>query len=89
MHFGDYFFKNAQKSNKLTIFDHFPINWEITSFFNFTAFFAKLIPKMHEITSYFYDKRNLLTQNIWSHGTPLGYLGPGSLKRYAKKISRA
>ena len=33
---------------------------------------------MNEITSYFYDERKILMQKIWSLGTPLGYLGPGS-----------
>ena len=33
---------------------------------------------MHKITSDFYDMRKILTKFFWSHGTPLGYLGPGS-----------
>ena len=34
--------------------------------------------KVHKITSYFYDKRKILNQKFWSHGTPLGSMGPGS-----------
>ena len=36
--------------------------------------------KVHKITSYFYDKRKILNQKFWSHGTPLGSMGPGSQK---------
>ena len=32
--------------------------------------------KVHKIASYFYDKRKILNQKFWSHGTPLGSLGP-------------
>ena len=34
--------------------------------------------KVHKITSYFYDTRKFLRQKFWSHGTPLGSMGPGS-----------
>ena len=34
--------------------------------------------KVHNITSYFYDTRKILNQKFWSHGTPLGSMGPGS-----------
>ena len=33
---------------------------------------------MYKVTSDFYDMRKFLTENFWSHGTPLGYLGVGS-----------
>ena len=33
---------------------------------------------MHKITSFEDDERKILTQKFWSHGTSLGYLGPGS-----------
>ena len=33
---------------------------------------------MYKITSDYYDLRKILTKNFWSHGTPLGYLGPES-----------
>ena len=33
---------------------------------------------MYKVTSDFYDMRKFLTENFWSHGTPLGYLGAGS-----------
>ena len=32
--------------------------------------------KVHKITSYFYHMTKFLRPKIWSHGTPLGYLGP-------------
>ena len=33
---------------------------------------------MHKISSFENEKRKILTQKFWSHGTSLGYLGPGS-----------
>ena len=35
---------------------------------------------MHKIRSYEDDMRNFLSQKLWSLGTPLGSLGPGSQK---------
>ena len=35
---------------------------------------------MHEITSFEDDMRKFLSQNFWSHGTPLGSLGPLSFE---------
>ena len=50
----------------------------MTCFPQFSAFLAKQIHKMHKITSDFYDMRKILTKKIWSQGTYLGSLGPGS-----------
>ena len=50
----------------------------MTCLSHFSTFFAKRIPKMHKITSNFYDMRKILTKIFQSHGTPLGYLGAGS-----------
>ena len=36
--------------------------------------------KVHKITSYFYDMRKFLRPKFWSHGTPLGSLGPLSFE---------
>ena len=36
--------------------------------------------KVHKITSYFYDKRIFLKPKFWSHGKPLGSLGPLSFE---------
>ena len=58
---------------------HLKGSWQnFTSFSCFSAFFDKHIHKMHKITSYIYDLRKILTKKIWSQGTPLGSLGPGS-----------
>ena len=58
---------------------HLKGSWQnFTSFSCFWAFFDKHIHKMHKITSYIYDLRKILTKKIWSQGTPLGSLGPGS-----------
>ena len=35
---------------------------------------------MYKITSLEDGKRKILRQKFWSHGTPLGYLGPVSLE---------
>ena len=43
-----------------------------------SAFVAQQIAKMHKITSFEDDMRKFLRQKFWSHGTPLGYLGPVS-----------
>ena len=56
-------------------------NWsKITLVLNFSAFSAKVTHKTHKITSLEDDMRKILTQKFWSHGTPLGYLGPVSQK---------
>ena len=58
---------------------HLKGSWQnFTSFSCFSAFFDKHIHKMHKITSYIYDLIKILTKKIWSQGTPLGSLGPGS-----------
>ena len=49
-------------------------------FWDFSAFFAKPIPKIHKIRSYEDDMRKFLTQKFWSLGTSLGSLGSGSQK---------
>ena len=40
------------------------------------AFLAQPIHKTHKIGSLEDDMRKILDQNFWSHGTPLGSLGP-------------
>ena len=41
-----------------------------------SAFFAKQTAKIHKITTFEDDMRKFLRQKFWSHGTPLGSLGP-------------
>ena len=50
----------------------------ISFFSNETSNFVKTMGKSHKITSYLYDKSKILGPKIWSQGTNLGYLGPGS-----------
>ena len=51
---------------------------KMTRFFYFSLYFAKEIHKMYKITFDFHDMRKILKKFFWSHGTRLGYLGPGS-----------
>ena len=44
--------------------------------------------KVHKITSYFHDNRIFLRPKNWSHGTPLGYLGPVSQKALTLRFPR-
>ena len=53
---------------------------KIGLFSHFSSFSAKEIHKTHKITSLEDDMRKILSQKFWSHGTPLGYLGPVSQK---------
>ena len=57
-------------------------------FSHFSPFFAKQTHKMYKVTSDFYDMRKFLTENFWSHGTPLGYLGAGSQEAPGLGFSR-
>ena len=43
---------------------------------------------MHEITSLEDDMRKILSPKIWSQGTPLGSLGPLSLKDPDQRFSK-
>ena len=82
MHFLDLFSKKCRKTGKMGQIVPFSFKWGnvliLTRFSHFSAFFAKQIQKTHKITSYFYDVRIILMEKFWSHGTPLGSLGPGS-----------
>ena len=49
-------------------------------FIVFHIFFAKQTAKMHKIASFEDDMRKILRPKIWSQGTPLGSMGPLSLK---------
>ena len=52
-------------------------------FISFLTLTGQNIPNRHKITSDFYDKRIFLSQKFWSHGTLLGYPGPGSQNPHA------
>ena len=43
-----------------------------------TSYYAISMKKSHKITFYFHIKRKILRPKIWSLGTYLGSLGPGS-----------
>ena len=53
-----------------------------------SAFFAEQTAKMHKITSFEDDMRKFLRPKIWSQGTPLGSMGPLSLKAPDQRFSK-
>ena len=92
MHFVDLFCKKWRKMGKTGHFWHFwLLLWDLgkmTCFSHFSPFFAKQIHKTHKITSSEDDMRTFLSPKFWSHGTLLGYLGPGSRKAFTQKNFR-
>ena len=46
------------------------------------------IKKCHKVTSDIHHRRKFLRPKIWSHGTPLGYLGPASQKGQDRIFSK-
>ena len=54
----------------------------------FSAFFAKQTAKMHKTTSLKDDMRKILRPKFWSQGTPLGSMGPLSLKDPDQRFSK-
>ena len=60
----------------------------MTSFTTKTQFFATYIKKCHKVISDIHHRRKFLRPKIWSHGTPLGYLGPVSQKGQDRIFSK-
>ena len=60
----------------------------MTSFTTKTQFFATYIKKCHKVISDIHHRTKFLRPKIWSHGTPLGYLGPASQKGQDRIFSK-